>query len=182
AKLHLLLAQRLKAFCDPCEQELATELALHFEGGHDYDEAIRYLIFASENAAGRFAYRDSIEILHHALELVPKVASGNRIELEIQILGRIGDTHYVMGNMADSAQAHEKAASHAGESALGAAQVNAWICLTLPLGMIDVDQAIASVEQAAHIGAFLEDPLLAARSQMLAACARLFSTNWRDDE
>jgi DNA-binding winged helix-turn-helix (wHTH) protein len=182
SKLHLLLAQRLKAFCDPCEQELATELALHFEGGHEYEQAIRYLIFAAENAAGRFAYRDSIEILHHALELVPKVASGNRIEREIQILGRIGDAHYVLGNMADSAQAYEKAASQAAQGALGTAQVNALICLALPLGMIDVDQSIAAVEQAARIGASLDDPLLAARSQMLAACARLYYDTWRSED
>ena len=41
ARLHLLLAQRLRAFCDPCEQEQDTELALHFEEGRDYQEAIR---------------------------------------------------------------------------------------------------------------------------------------------
>jgi hypothetical protein len=35
------------------------------------------------------AYRDSIEILQHALELVPMVAPGNRMEFEIQILMRI---------------------------------------------------------------------------------------------
>jgi len=51
----------LKAFCDPCEQELATELALHFEGGHDYEQAIRYLILAAQNAVGRFAYRDCVK-------------------------------------------------------------------------------------------------------------------------
>ena len=75
SKLHLLLAQRLKSFCDPCEQELATELALHFEGGRDYQQAIRYLILASENAAGRFAYQDSLEILRHALGLAAKLSS-----------------------------------------------------------------------------------------------------------
>jgi DNA-binding winged helix-turn-helix (wHTH) protein/tetratricopeptide (TPR) repeat protein len=182
AKLHLLLAQRLKASCDTCEQELATELAVHFEGGHDYEQAIRYLILASENAASRFAYRDSIEILRHALELVPKVASGNSIELEIQIFGRIGDAHYVMGNMANSAQAYEKAAAHAGKGGLEAAQVNALICLTLPLGMINVDQAIASIQQAAQIGASLDNPLLGARSQMLAACARLYYDTWRSQD
>jgi len=182
AKLHLLLAQRLQASCDSKEQELATELALHFEGGRDYEQAIRYLILASENAAGRFAYRDSIEILRHALELVPKVASGNRSELEIQILGRIGDAQYVMGNMADSARAYEKAALHAAEGDLGAAQVNALISLTLPLGMIDVDQAVAAIQEAARIGASLNNPLLAARSQMLAACARLYYDTWRSQD
>ena len=102
--------------------------------------------------------------------------------MEIQILGRIGDTHYVMGDMADSAQAYEKAAVHAATGGFVAAQVNTLICLTLPLGMINVDQAMASVQQAAQIGASLDDPLLAARSQMLAACARLYYDTWRSQD
>jgi len=36
-------------------------------------QAIRYLILAAENAVGRFAYRDCVEILHHAHELVLKL-------------------------------------------------------------------------------------------------------------
>jgi len=60
--------------------------------------------------------------------------------------------------------------------------VNALICLTLPLGMINVDKAIAAVQQAEHIGASLDDPLLAARSQMLAACARLYYDTWRSED
>src|SRR2546430_14784835 len=44
ARLHLQLAQRLKAFCDPCEQELGTELSLHFEGGHDSQQAIHHFL------------------------------------------------------------------------------------------------------------------------------------------
>jgi hypothetical protein len=86
SKLHLLLAQRLKSFSDPCGLELAAELALHFEAGRDYEQAIRYSILAAKNAAGRFAYRDSIEILHHALELVAKLSLSLRAEIEIQIL------------------------------------------------------------------------------------------------
>ena len=73
SKLHLILAQRLKAFCDPCEQELAAELALHFEGGYEYEQAIRYLMISANNAAGRLAYRDSIEILRHGVGLVSRL-------------------------------------------------------------------------------------------------------------
>jgi tetratricopeptide (TPR) repeat protein len=182
SKLHLLLAQRLQAFCDPCEQELATELAMHFEGGHDWEQAIRYLILAAENAGGRFAYGDSIEILHHALELVAKVSPGKRIELEIQTLVQIGDTHFALGNMADSAQAYEKAGSQAANGALGAAQVTALIRLAHPLGMIDADRAVATIEQAEQISASLDDPLLHARAQILAACVRLYYDTWRSED
>jgi len=178
-KLHLLLAQRLKAFCDPCEQELATELALHFEGGHDYEQAVRHLFLAAKNAAGRFAYRDSIETLNHALELVPKVATVDRSELEIQTLVQIGDTQYALGNMADSANAFEMAASRAAHAGVRAAQVTALIRLVHPMGLIDVDRAVAAIEQAEQISATLDDAKLHARVQLLAACARLYYHAWR---
>jgi len=75
-----------KAFLRSLRQELATELALHFEGGHDYEQAIRYLILAAQNAVGRFAYRDCVEILHHAHELVLKLTPSLRAEIEVRIL------------------------------------------------------------------------------------------------
>jgi len=46
------LGQRLKTLCTPSKPELAAELALHFEGGREYDQAISYLILAAENAPG----------------------------------------------------------------------------------------------------------------------------------
>src|SRR5262249_12036569 len=75
SKLHQTLAERLRGVCVSAEQEqeLASEIALHFEGGRDYEAAVHYLVLAAENAAGRFAYRDSIAVLQHALKLVPKV-------------------------------------------------------------------------------------------------------------
>jgi len=182
SKLHLQLAQRLQAFCDPCEQEQSTELAQHFEGGRDYEQAIHYLIIAAKNAAGRFAYRDSIEILRHALELVPLVAAEKRTELEIQTLVQIGDTSYAVGNMADSVQAYEKAASRAALSNLRAAQVTSLIRLAHPLGLINVDLAVAAVEQAEQLGASLNDPVLQARTQILASCARLYYHTWRSQD
>ena len=182
SKLHLQLAQRLQAFCDPCEQEQSTELAQHFEGGRDYEQAIHYLIIAAKNAAGRFAYRDSIEILRHALELVPLVASEKRTELEIQTLVQIGDTSYAVGNMAESAQAYEKAAAQGALSGLRVAQVTSLIRLAHPLGLINVDLAVAAVEQAEQIGASLNDPVLQARTQMLASCARLYYHTWRSED
>ena len=179
AKLHLQLAQRLQAFCDPCEQEQSTELALHFEAGRNFEEAIRYLIVAAKNAARKFAYRDSIEILGHALELISQVSASHRRELKTQVLVQIGDIQYAVGNMDDSAQAYEKAAALAAEASLGAAQVTALIRLAHPMGLIDVDRAVEAAEQADQISASLNDPILRARTQILAPCARLYYRSWR---
>jgi tetratricopeptide (TPR) repeat protein len=180
--LHLALAQRLKAFCDPCEQELATELALHFEGGHDYEQAIRYLMLASENAAGRFAYRDAIEILHHALELVEKLSPPLQAELEVEVLGFIGDAHFALGAVAESRQAHAAAASRANQAGLKTAQVLSLTCAMWPSGFVNPDQGLAGMDLAVKISTNVGDPLLTARTQMLAAGCRLVFDTWRQED
>jgi tetratricopeptide (TPR) repeat protein len=174
----LLFAQRLKAFCDPCEQELASELALHFEGGHDYEQAIRYLILASENAAGRFAYRNSLEILRYSLELAVKLTPALRDELEIQVLESIGDAHFALGALVQSARAYTTAAERARQAGLKTAQLHALTSAMYPMGFIDPDQGIATVEEALKVSMSVNDPTRLAGTQMLAAGCRLVFDAW----
>jgi DNA-binding winged helix-turn-helix (wHTH) protein/tetratricopeptide (TPR) repeat protein len=182
SRLHLLMAKRLTASCDPCEHELAAEIAVHFEGGHDYEQAIRYLVCAAENAAGRFAYRSSITILQHALELVARVAPALRVELVVRILEFIGDAHFALGALQESAEAYLKAATEAEMAGLKAAQAHALICAMYPLGFTDPDKGLSAMEQAVQMSLSVGDPLPLARAQMLAAACRLVFDNWRQQD
>src|SRR5215469_5739727 len=182
SRLHRVLGQRLKKLCTPSKPELAAELALHFEGGREYDQAISYLILAAENAARRFAYRDSIELLRHALELVAKLSSNLGDVLETRILEFIGDAHYALGAMAESANAYGAAASRAVQPGLKAAQVSALTSLMRPFGFIDPDQGLAAMDQAVQVSRSTDDPVLLARTQMLAASCRLLYDTWRKED
>src|SRR5262249_5385078 len=104
SRLHRVLGGRLKVLCDHGKQEIASEVAMHFEQGHEHDQAIHYLVLAAENASKRFAYRDSIQILQHALELIHKIDSTRLVETELRILELIGDTQYWLGEMSESAR------------------------------------------------------------------------------
>ena len=184
SRLHQNLGVCLKELCTSAEQEqeLASEIALHFEAGRDYEHAIRYLILAAENASGRFAYRDSIEVLQQALKLIPRVTHTSGAQLETRVLESIGDAHYALGSMADSAKAYQKAASLAAQAGLKAAQVSALSYLVRPFGLIDPDRGIAAIEQAELVSKSLNDPALLARTQMLAAGIRLLYDNWRTED
>ena len=178
SKLHLQLAQRLTAFCDPCEQELATELALHFESGHDYEQAIRYLLLAADNAVGRFAYRDCIEILHHASELVVKLTPALRAEIEVRILEFMGDAHFALGALVESAQTYAAAAARAQQAGLKAAQMHALTSAMYPLGFIGPEEGVAALEEALKISMSCNDPPRLALTQMLATGFRLVFDSW----
>jgi DNA-binding winged helix-turn-helix (wHTH) protein len=178
SRLHLLLAQRLKAPCDPVVQELASELALHFEGGHDNEQAVRYLILAAENAAGRFAYRDSIEILQHALELAARLGPALRNELEVQVLECIGNAHFALGALVPSAQAYATAAERAQLAGLKTAQLHALTSAMYPLGFIDPVQGLAALDEAVKVSMSVNNPAQLASTQMLAAGCRLVFDTW----
>jgi len=184
SRLHRRIGERIQSLCTTPrrEQELASELALHFEYGRQYKDAVRYLIVAAENAVSRFAYRDAIEVLQHALKLVSKIASRAGTELEIEILEFIGDAQYARGAMAESAQAYEAGAFRAANAGLKSAQVSALTSLVRPFGLIEPERGIAAIDEAVRVCGSLNDPLLLARTQMLAAGIRLLYDTWRKED
>jgi len=181
-RLHRHIAERLKELCSPSRLELAAELALHFEAGRDYEQAVGYLILAAENAAGRFAYRDSIAILKHALELTAKLTPPVGADLEVRIHEFIGDVHYTLGAMPESAQSYRTAAERSESAGLKATQVSALTSLMRPLAFIDPDQGLASMDRAVQVSKDCADSVLLARTQVLASAGRLFYDKWSSEE
>jgi len=182
ARLHCAIAQRLSAVSGAVRQHLASEIAFHFENGREYEQASRYLLMAAENAAARFAYRDCIQVLQHALKLIPKVETRLGAQLGSQILEFTGDAHYALGAMADSAGAYESAASRAGSAGLEMAQVSALSCMVRPFGLIDPDRGITAMGRAVDVTRRMKDPLLLARTEMLAASCRLLYDQWSKED
>jgi len=161
---------------------ISTQLAWHFEEGRDYRRAIRYLISTAESTAGRFSYRDAIRVLQRALALAPNVDAGVRPAMEVDILERIGDAYYWLGAMADAAESYRAEADRAAEAGLVPAQVRALSRLAWPYGMIDPDQGIAAVAQAAELSVGCDDPLLHACTEILAGSTRLWYDRWREED
>src|SRR5262245_59244803 len=158
-RLHRRIGEWLANAFAPQPDAMCTQVAWHFEEGRDYPRAIRYLIRSAENTARRFAYRQAIQILQHALDLSADVPA--RVpELEVEILERIGDAHYCLGEMSEAARAYEAEAARAADAALAAARIRALSCMVWPFGLIDPDRGIAAVEQAARLGAGCGDPRL----------------------
>src|SRR5262249_53569437 len=149
SRLHQRHGERLQTLCTTRNrrQELASELALHFEYGRQYEHAVRYLILAAKNDVARFAYRDAIEILQHALRLVPRITSPAGTELEIEILEFVGDAQFALGAMAESGKAYEAAAFRAASACLKSAEVSALTGLMRPFGLIEPDRGIAAIDE-----------------------------------
>jgi DNA-binding winged helix-turn-helix (wHTH) protein/tetratricopeptide (TPR) repeat protein len=180
SRLHRNVAEQLVTLHTSQTSQLAPVLALHFEEGRDYPQAIRWLLVTAQIAARRFAHRESIERLQHGLALVSRVSVGERIALELQLLERIGDAHYALGAMSESVKSYEIQAVRANKAMLAAAEAHALMCQAAPLGLVDPDRAMAVMERAVQVSQHVADGMLRSRAQFMAAVWRLLYGTWTD--
>ena len=85
---HQQIGMRLEVAFGPRADEVAAELAAHFEQGRDYDRAVQYLQRAAKTAVQRHAHREAIAYLRRALELLQAMAETSqrfRHELAVQL-------------------------------------------------------------------------------------------------
>jgi predicted ATPase/DNA-binding winged helix-turn-helix (wHTH) protein len=88
ARLHLRVGLREEAAHGEQAGEIAGGLALHFEEGHDYGRALRYLAIAGDRAVRRCANREAIDHYTRGISLLahlPDSPTRRRHELDLQI-------------------------------------------------------------------------------------------------
>ncbi len=85
ARLHRRLGEAQETAWGDRSDEVASELALHFERGGASRRAIRFLRVAAENAARRLAGQEAIALLRHALDLVGQLARRDRPLEELRL-------------------------------------------------------------------------------------------------
>jgi DNA-binding winged helix-turn-helix (wHTH) protein/tetratricopeptide (TPR) repeat protein len=141
---HRRLAAGLESLTWPVDPELAAELALHFDEGHQYDRAVKYLRLAARNATSRHAHREAIAALEHACELIPRIDNGTKAELELQLLEELGNAFYALGDMAGSANTYRLMATRAAHAGLLAAQLDA--LMRLPHTAESIPFFLAAIE------------------------------------
>ena len=186
AHWHRTLAEKMEAL--PVSSgagtmlERASELALHFENAREFERAAHYAILSAANAARRYAHRDSIATLEHARGLLAGMAADAAGALEIEILERISDAHYALGEMEQSAEADGIALALAEQNGMKAAQVSALTRLARVMAFSDPDACVAVCERAARACVTHGDPLLLARTEMLAGAWQIIASGWSQAE
>jgi predicted ATPase/DNA-binding XRE family transcriptional regulator len=85
---HRRIGQQGEAVYGTRTNEIAAELAMHFEQAAEYKRAVRYLHQAAVNALSRSAYREAIVLSRRGLELLarlPDTDDGARQQLQLQM-------------------------------------------------------------------------------------------------
>ncbi|MBV8137603.1 MAG: AAA family ATPase [Deltaproteobacteria bacterium] len=89
AAIHLRIGQQLEGLFPNHLDEVAAELAYHFEAGADWTSAVKYICMEAQNAERRHTQPDASELLQHALDLSEHLPTSERVTAQLWILDRL---------------------------------------------------------------------------------------------
>jgi tetratricopeptide (TPR) repeat protein len=164
-RLHQLIGERAEEVYGARAGEVAAELAMHFEQGHDYRRAVKYLLQAAHNHYLRYANREAIDYLSRALELAEQWPEAEASEARSALLEERGLARRAMGDMAGAAADFVTLADYAREQGRAADEVNALIHLATVLSWVDRERCLAAAEGFVALSRNLADGVLQAHAR-----------------
>jgi DNA-binding winged helix-turn-helix (wHTH) protein/tetratricopeptide (TPR) repeat protein len=180
-RLHQRIGSALEQLWNGNRSQVASELARHFQEGHDYARAVQYLRLAAENAAQRFAYREAIAILEEALQAANKLPEATRRETELAVLEQLAGVQDNIGDKAKAIELYEtlvESAEVLGQHEVG---LRALVSLSNVVKWFDGPRSVEICERAALMSGGRGDDLLRVEIEARVSYLRMVAFGWRQD-
>jgi len=181
ARLHQLIGERGEEIYGERAGEIAAELAMHFEQGHDYRRAVKYLRQAAQNHFLRYANREAIAYLSRALDVVERWPESDRTEARIAVLEQAGLARLAMGEMAGSAEDFAYLADYAQEQGRVEDEARAVGHQATALSWVDRERCLAAAERFLTLSQNLTDELLQAHARGCWGYWQALFLGWGDE-
>ncbi len=175
-RLHQRIGESLERVYGERNQEVAADLAAHFERSNDYRRAVRYLRAAAQGAARRCANSEAVDLLHHALDICPKLP--DPYDSEIALVTELGLIHRGTGEMTKAAAYFEAAADRAEKEQRPAEELEALLYLASAESWHSRTRCLAASARAVDVSRTLCNPVLSAHAQSYFAYWNLLFCGW----
>ena len=102
AQIHRRMGERLREGYGKRTADIAPTLALHFEHGRDFPNALRYLSQAAESSAKRLGHEEAANYLTRALGILDRLEAGDQYGPRIALLRQRSWARRSSGDLAGS--------------------------------------------------------------------------------
>jgi DNA-binding winged helix-turn-helix (wHTH) protein/tetratricopeptide (TPR) repeat protein len=176
ARLHRLIGERVATLHARDIEEVAPELAYHFEQAAEWPRAIEYLQCAAHIAGRRYAHQQADSMLTRALELVVNLPEAQRMRTETQLLAILAANRWAVWDVR-AIETLERLVARAGDYGLVDVQARALVDLSFFLSLISAERCLEAVQRALRLSA-QQDPAMRTRTRTACAFRRLSVGGW----
>lgn len=163
-------------------QEIAAELAVHFQEGRDYGRAIHYRRLSAGKALVQYANREAQEHLARALTLVEYLPEDQRAEVEATLRQERGSARRAMDDNEGAAADFEQAASCARRAGRTQWEAEALLKLSAVTFWMDSARSLEVAEHAVELSRQVPDALLEKHAYGYCASRRIRLQGWQPDD
>jgi len=163
-------------------QEIAAELAVHFQEGRDYVRAIRYRRLSATKALAQYANREAQEHLGKAVALLELLPVNERAEIEASLLQERGSARRAMDDNEGAAADFEQAAECARQAGRREWEVEALLKMSAVTFWIDSARSLEVAERAVELSRQIPDALLQKHARGYCASRRIRLQGWSADD
>jgi DNA-binding winged helix-turn-helix (wHTH) protein/tetratricopeptide (TPR) repeat protein len=178
---HRRVGENVERGYGPRAPEVASLLAFHFELGHDFPKAVRYLGLAAESSARRFSTREAASYLTRALELVAQLPADVQSATRLKLLLQRGWAWRAGGDFFRSLEDLTAMVAHAVETGYLREEVNGLVDLSRFYLYVDRRQCLPFAEQALAKSRAIDDGAFRALVQGNVANLYLMLRGWQTE-
>src|SRR5262249_32856222 len=109
--LHRQAGEQLAKHFGKRAPQIATQLALHFERGRDFERAVEFLIHAGDNATKLYAYAEAADHYTRALSLVEKIPE-EQTETFVTLYQKRGTVNMALSRFSQSVDDYMESLTH----------------------------------------------------------------------
>jgi DNA-binding winged helix-turn-helix (wHTH) protein len=176
ARIHHQIGERLAALYAQRIEDVAPELAYHFEQAADWPRAIEYLQRAADIAARRYANRQADSILARALELASHLPEAQRVRTEPQLLTTLAARRMAASDIR-AIETYETLAARAAHYGLIDLQVRALLDLSYFISHTSAERCLEAAQRALRLSDG-QTPTMRTRTRVACAFRRLSVNGW----
>ena len=182
AHIHRRLGERLRDGYGKRTADIAPTLALHFEHGRDFPNALRYLGQAAESCAKRLGHEESANYLTRALGILDRLGAADQFGPRIALLRQRSWARRSSGDLAGSVHDLKEMIACAAAAGQIRYEVNGLLAVSRFCLHADRRLCLQASEEALAKSHALEDDVFKALVQGSSASINLYLKGWREDD
>jgi DNA-binding winged helix-turn-helix (wHTH) protein/tetratricopeptide (TPR) repeat protein len=183
ARLHRRIGESLENLLLPLQSrpdDVAAQLAHHFEQGMEWDKALRYTRLDSDVAVKRFSPKEALSILGLGLDLVGNLRPAERPAAELQFLERAA--MIAAANYDPTAlERYEALEAKAKEYGKPDVEQRALLGQVLPSSWTNLSRSEYLISRASELNRRQSDPVVRSIAQASSHFWRLWTLGWNDE-
>jgi class 3 adenylate cyclase/predicted ATPase len=180
AQIHRRMGERLRDAYGNRTADIAPMLAMHFEHGRDFPNALRYLSQAAESSAKRLGHEEAANYLTRALGILDHLKAADQYGPRIGLLRQRSWARRSSGDLAGSVQDLKEMIALASAAGQLRAEVNGLLAVSRFCLHADRRLCLQASEEAAAKANAVEDEGFRALVQGSSASINLYLKGWTD--